>query len=385
MARKPKGNFITRIDRETGKTFEEPVITNKEQNIQRRNEIERINALSESGGTSAATAIEAKEKETERIRTGAETLGLKKEGETTTEGQQNQEVMTAPEIEQPTTESIEKGKKLSESDREFLIKTLGISTDTIIAADGQEVRLSDQYSDEQLLQMYSEFNSEAAGVLSTGLGGVGRGVGVAAEIQNPVISFLTKAFSKGGQVTKAEEAVVITTTAEAPSKLRSITKAIRNNPIIAGVIGGAVVGIAGKAKSFSNDILLREIKKMESSLGKLGEQMSSIDATAKNGFYVDENGKVKQYTTRDALKDLDENYETLIEAEQKIQQANIYQQFYLWATGDDITIMAEIDKLKQENREATSDVLQTIINPPESLTLSQDFFRRLELEGYNVG
>lgn len=183
------------------------------------------------------------------------------------------------------------------------------------------------------------------------------------------------AAANAGKVTGVKE------TLKAPGKLKQLLEVAKKNPILSGFVG---YGLYNNLKSISSDVMLREIKKLDTNLGKMGEAITTYDKKAQNGFYIGENGEIIEYTTKDALKDLNNAYEFLNEAERKIQEANIYQKFFLLTSGEDLNIQAEIDKLRGEVQEETGNIIATQLSQPETLTTAQDFFRKLETEGYNI-
>ena len=159
----------------------------------------------------------------------------------------------------------------------------------------------------------------------------------------------------------------------APSKLRAAAGFLKG-----GVAAAATLFGLNQVKSVGTDLLLAESKKVRSKVGLVGERLTKIPETSSHGFTV-EDGVVKEYTHAMALKDIADTKQTLLDAEQQLQQASIGNAF-LKLKGDHDLAMDEVEKQLIEIGVAQSKVLEQIAAPSEKSLAVKEFWEGVDLE-----
>ncbi len=199
--------------------------------------------------------------------------------------------------------------------------------------------------------------------------GVGAAATTAPSLAGQVSSFLNK-LSSTGKVAGATKATGVLT---APVKAAASSSVLKTS-------AATILGFAGlgSLKGISTDLLTAKVKNIETETGKLGEQITKIPETSNLGFSLDEAGKIYEYSPQKAFAELEVIEQTLIELETALQTASVGQTV-LKITGKYQTAQAEIDKQRRELDSSRAKVLNQIINPPEALLNSRDFFRGSEL------
>ena len=196
-----------------------------------------------------------------------------------------------------------------------------------------------------------------------GVGGVSGIEGTGLGAPNPITYSLEKSFDMGkvGGVLSA------------PTKAKAITASVSKTLLL---FAGSFIGVT----SFGSLVgtVTANMRSLEGDVSKYGEQLTKIPESAKLGVRIDDDNDVVQYTPQEALRDINEINDALLEAEKALQEQSLGN-IYLKIFGKWKRTKLEIEKQKKEIAVAQGKTLQLILSPSQEYEDMQRAISELEI------
>lgn len=153
--------------------------------------------------------------------------------------------------------------------------------------------------------------------------------------------------------------------------------AIKNKITLTNVV--IVSSLFGLGRGTIATALTGNIGRLETETSKLGEQLTKIPEAARNGFALDDDENLFEYTDTIALAEVADIKQTLFESQRILQTAGI-RQTILKLGGRYRTTQSEIDKQLREVGVAEGKIFANIANPSPALENTRDLFRQFTVD-----